>query len=158
MSRPSWDEYFMAIAKVVATRSTCDRKNVGAVIVLDRQILSTGYNGSAKGAKHCDDPDVGHEMKEMGGRMSCVRTVHAEDNAITQAARFGVRIAGATIYTTASPCYDCAKRIVNAGIVRVVFGEFYASRYGASGDVPLFLMSASIAVVQPNPPAVVPQI
>lgn len=148
MARPTWDEYFLNIAKVVATRSTCDRKNVGAVIAGEHQILSTGYNGSAKGAPHCSD--VGHELKDMGGRQSCVRTIHAEMNAILQAARNGVRIAGATLYTTASPCYDCAKVIVNAGIVRVVFGEFYASRYGSSGDVPEFFKAAGVEVFQPE--------
>ena len=147
--RPSWREYFLQIAKDVAVRSTCDRKNVGAVIVRDKQILSTGYNGSAKGQPHCDDPGVGHELKEMGGRMSCVRTVHAEANAIAQAARHGVAIGGATLYTTASPCYDCAKMIVNAGIKAVVFGEFYASRYGSSDDVPAFLRAADVEVVEP---------
>ena len=147
MSRPTWNDYFLQIAKVVATRSTCDRKNVGAVIVRDRQILSTGYNGAPKGMPDCDT--VGHELKEMGGRLSCIRTAHAEANAIAQAARNGVAIAGATVYTTASPCYDCSKLIVNAGIVCVVYGEFYASRYGASGDMVAFLKAAGVEVIVP---------
>jgi dCMP deaminase len=117
--RVSWDQYFMDIAKQVATRATCDRKHVGAVIVRGRTILSTGYNGSIRGLPHCDD--VGH-MMENG---HCVATVHAEANAIIQAATNGVSIDGATIYTTASPCWPCFKLIANAGLVRIVFGEFY---------------------------------
>ena len=109
----------MRIALVVATRATCDRRNVGAVIVRDKTILSTGYNGSIRGLPHCDE--VGHLMEDG----HCVRTVHAEANAIAQAARNGVRIAGATVYVTASPCWACFKLIANAGIVRVVYGEFY---------------------------------
>jgi dCMP deaminase len=117
--RVSWDQYFMDIATQVATRATCDRKHVGAVIVRGRTILSTGYNGSIRGLPHCDD--VGH-MMENG---HCVATVHAEANAIIQAATNGVSIDGATIYTTASPCWPCFKLIANAGLVRIVFGEFY---------------------------------
>lgn len=107
-------------------RSTCDRKHVGSLIVRDRQILSTGYNGSPRGLPHCDD--VGHWMVDMGGRQSCVRTIHAEKNAIVQAARNGVRIEGATLYTTAYPCPDCGRAIINAGIVSVVYGSKYDSR------------------------------
>lgn len=117
--RSSWDQYFMDIAAQVATRATCDRKHVGALLVRDRTILSTGYNGSIRGLPHCDD--VGH-MMENG---HCVATVHAEANAIIQAAKNGVRIDGATIYTTASPCWPCFKLIANSGCVRIVFGELY---------------------------------
>jgi dCMP deaminase len=117
--RADWPHYFMNIAREVATRSTCHRKNVGAVIVRDKSILSTGYNGSIRGTPHCDD--AGHDM--VGGH--CVRTVHAEANAIIQAARHGVRIDGADIYTTASPCWECFKLIANAGIHRIYYGEFY---------------------------------
>jgi dCMP deaminase len=117
--RAPWDEYFMAIAKQVATRATCDRKHVGAVIVRDRSILATGYNGSIRGQPHCDD--VGHLMEDG----HCVRTVHAEMNAIVQAAANGVRLEGAEIYVTASPCWPCFRSIANAKIVRVVFSEFY---------------------------------
>ena len=117
--RRDWPQYFMSIAREVATRSTCDRKNVGAVIVRDKNILSTGYNGSIRGLPHCDE--AGHDM--VGGH--CVRTVHAEANAIIQAARHGVRIDGADIYTTASPCWECFKLIANAGIRRIYYGEFY---------------------------------
>jgi dCMP deaminase len=118
-SRVSWEHYFMNIAREVASRSTCDRKYVGAVIVRDKTILSTGYNGSIRGLAHCDE--VGHEMEND----HCVRTIHAEANAIVQAARNGVQIDGAEIYITASPCYNCFKMIANAGIQRVYYGEFY---------------------------------
>jgi dCMP deaminase len=117
--RASWDEYFMAIARQVATRSTCDRKHVGAVVVKDRMILTTGYNGSIRGLPHCDE--VGHLMEDG----HCVRTTHAEANALVQAARNGVRVDSASIYVTASPCFGCFKLIANAGLTRIVFGEFY---------------------------------
>ena len=118
-ARVSWDEYFMNIAREVATRSTCSRKHVGAVIVRDRTILSTGYNGSVRGLPHCDE--VGHMMEDG----HCVRTIHAEANAIIQAAKNGTRIDGAAIYVTASPCWTCFKTTANAGLTRIVFGEFY---------------------------------
>jgi dCMP deaminase len=117
--RVSWDQYFMNIAREVATRSTCERKHVGAVIVRDKVILSTGYNGSIRGMPHCDE--VGHLMEDG----HCVRTIHAEANAVTQAATHGTRIEGGAIYVTASPCWSCFKMIANAGLRRVVFGEFY---------------------------------
>jgi dCMP deaminase len=117
--RASWDEYFMNIAREVSTRSTCDRKFVGAVVVRDKCILATGYNGSIRGLGHCDEE--GHLMEDG----HCVRTVHAEANAIVQAARNGVGIDGASIYVTASPCWGCFRLIANAGVRRVVFGEFY---------------------------------
>src|SRR6187401_3138935 len=117
--RASWDEYFMAIAREVATRSTCDRKHVGAVIVREKLILATGYNGSVRGLAHCDDE--GHLIEDG----HCVRTIHAEANAIVQAARNGVRIDAADIYVTASPCFGCFKLIANAGLRRIVYGEFY---------------------------------
>ena len=117
--RVSWENYFMNIAREVATRATCDRKMVGAVIVRGKTILSTGYNGSLRGLPHCDE--VGHEM-ENG---HCVRTVHAEANAIIHAARHGIRVEGAEIFITASPCYTCFKLIVNAGITKIYYGEFY---------------------------------
>src|SRR5215470_10551857 len=119
MARSSWDQYFMDIAHQVATRATCDRKHVGALLVRDRMILSTGYNGSIRGMPHCDE--VGHAME--GGH--CVATIHAEANSVLQAARNGVRIEGADLYTTASPCWPCFKLISNAGIRRIVYGEFY---------------------------------
>jgi dCMP deaminase len=109
----------MEVAKTVATRATCDRKHVGAVIVRDKNILSTGYNGSVRGQPHCDD--VGH-MMENG---HCVRTVHAEANAILQAAKHGNSIDKADLYVTASPCFYCFQLIANSGIQRIVFGEMY---------------------------------
>ncbi|MFC1851390.1 cytidine/deoxycytidylate deaminase family protein [candidate division CSSED10-310 bacterium] len=117
--RVSWAEYFMNIARQVATRSTCDRKHVGAVIVRDKMILSTGYNGSIRGMPHCDQ--IGHQM-ENG---HCVATIHAEANAIIQAARNGVKIDGAEIYITASPCWNCFKMIANVGIKKIYYQEFY---------------------------------
>ena len=117
--RVSWEEYFMNIAREVATRSTCDRKHVGAVITRGKTILATGYNGSIRGLAHCDD--AGREMENT----HCVRTIHAEANAIVQSARHGVRLEDSEIYVTASPCYDCFKMIANAGINKIYFGEFY---------------------------------
>jgi dCMP deaminase len=120
--RVDWHTYFMNIARQAATRSTCDRKHVGAVIVRDKTILSTGYNGSIRGMPHCDE--VGHDLE--GGH--CVATIHAEANAILQAAKNGVMIQGAEIYTTASPCWSCFKLIANAGIRTIYYGEFYRDR------------------------------
>ena len=117
--RASWNRYFMNLAVQAATRSTCPRKHVGAVIVRDKSILSTGYNGSIRGAEHCTD--IGCLM-ESG---HCIRTVHAEANALVQAASHGVRLEGAEIYVTASPCFDCFKLIANAGIRTIYYGEFY---------------------------------
>jgi len=117
--RADWHTYFMNIARQVASRSTCDRKHVGAVIVRAKTILSTGYNGSIRGLAHCDE--VGHLMEEG----HCVRTVHAEANAIAQAARNGVAIEGAEIYITASPCWGCFRLLANSGIQRIYYGEFY---------------------------------
>ncbi len=117
--RADWDEYFMRIAVEVSGRSTCDRKHVGAVIIRDRNILSTGYNGSISGLDHCDD--VGHMMEDG----HCIATIHAEANSIIQAAKNGVNINGGFIYTTASPCWNCFKLIVNAGLKKISFGEFY---------------------------------
>ncbi|MDY0001724.1 MAG: cytidine/deoxycytidylate deaminase family protein [Polyangia bacterium] len=117
--RLSWDEYFMSIAYMVASRSTCPRKAVGAVLVRGHNILSTGYNGSIRGLDHCTE--VGCMMEDG----HCVATIHAEANAIIQAARNGVRIEGAECYVTASPCWSCFKTLANAGVSRIVFGEFY---------------------------------
>jgi len=121
--RPSWDEYFLNIVEIVGSRSTCDRGRPGCIIVKDKRILATGYAGSPMGQPHCDD--VGHEMQKAideDGKISehCVRTLHAEVNAIAYAAKFGVSIDGATLYVKFTPCYTCAKMVVNAGIKRVV--------------------------------------
>ena len=121
-NRVSWKDYFMNIAREVATRSTCVRKHVGAVIVREKTILSTGYNGSIKGLPHCDE--VGCEMVDG----HCVRTTHAEANAIVQAAKNGIQINQSEIYVTASPCYDCFKLIANAGIKIIYYDEFYRDK------------------------------
>jgi dCMP deaminase len=121
--RPSWDAYFMEVARTVAQRATCDRGRSGCVIVKDKRILCTGYVGSPVGVEHCDE--VGHEMMETYNEkgeksLHCVRTSHAEQNALAQAARFGISIDGATVYCKMEPCYVCAKMLINAGIKRVV--------------------------------------
>ncbi len=123
MTRPSWDEYFLKIVDTVSERSTCDRGKAGAVIVKERRILSTGYAGSPPGQPHCDD--VGHMMRRVVDEddnisQHCVRTTHAEANALVQAAKFGIPVANATIYSKFEPCYSCAMIIVGAGIKRVV--------------------------------------
>lgn len=147
--RASWDEYFMSIARVVASRSTCPRKYVGAVIVRNRTILSTGYNGSIRGMPHCSD--VGHMMEDG----HCVATIHAEANAIIQAARNGVMIEGATIYVTASPCWSCFKQIANGGIVRICYGEFYrdARIFDVAGQVGIELVHLQAPDSAPAVPA-----
>ncbi len=117
--RPSWDEYFVQIAFTVAQRSTCDRAHVGCVLVRDRRILTTGYNGAPAGLPHCDD--VGHLL--IDGH--CVRTLHAEQNALIQAALHGVGTEGATAYVTHQPCLTCAKMLINAGVRRVVYAGNY---------------------------------
>ena len=120
VTRPDWPDYWMAMLPAVAARSTCLRRKVGCILVdAHQRIISTGYNGAIRGLPHCDE--IGHQM-ENG---HCVATVHAEANAIIQAAKNGSSIDGATVYTTASPCWPCFKLIANAGIRRVVFGEFY---------------------------------
>jgi dCMP deaminase len=128
MERPSNDEYFMEMAQLVSSRSTCLRRRVGAVIVKEKRVLSTGYNGSPKGTKHCEE--LGCIRVKMnvpsGTRHELCRGVHAEQNAVTQAAYFGVSVDGATIYTTTYPCSMCAKILINAGIKEIVFSEGYA--------------------------------
>jgi len=128
--RPSWDEYFLQVMDIVGSRGTCDRGRSGALLVRDRRILATGYVGSPIGIPHCDE--VGHEMhtvtRENGvASRHCLRTSHAELNAIVNAARFGVAIDGATLYCKMVPCYTCAKAIINAGIKRVVAFRNYHS-------------------------------
>jgi len=126
--RPSWDEYFMEIANTVSKRATCDRGRSGCVIVKDKQILVTGYAGSPRGLPHCDD--VGHQLKKVVHEddtitTHCVRTVHAEQNAITQAARLGISLEGATLYCRMTPCRTCAMLIINCGIKKVVCEKKY---------------------------------
>lgn len=126
--RPSWDEYFMEIANTVSKRATCDRGRSGCVVVRNRQILVTGYVGSPKGLPHCDE--VGHQFRRVvheDGTVSehCVRTVHAEQNAICQAAKLGISLDGATLYCRMTPCRVCAMLIINCGIKRVVCEKKY---------------------------------
>lgn len=127
VDRPSWDEYFFQIAHQVASRSTCLRRQVGAVLVKDKRILATGYNGAPKGIVHC--LDVGCLRDELGvpsgQRHELCRALHAEQNAIAQAALHGVKIEGASIYVTHQPCSLCAKMVINSGIVEVYYDEGY---------------------------------
>ena len=126
--RPTWDEYFMEVSKTIAKRATCDRGRSGCVIARDQQLLVTGYVGSPRGLPHCDE--VGHLMKKVihedhSVSQHCVRTVHAEQNAICQAARLGISLLGATLYCRMTPCRVCAMLIINCGIVRVVCENKY---------------------------------
>ena len=127
MERPDNDEYFMEMAHLVAKRSTCLRRHVGAVLVKDKRVLSTGYNGSPKGTLHCEVKGCIREQMNIpsGTRHELCRGVHAEQNAIIQAAYFGVSVDGSTIYTTTYPCSMCAKILINAGIKEVVYSEGY---------------------------------
>ncbi len=143
--RPTWDEYFMEVARTIAKRATCDRGKSGCVIARDNQILVTGYVGSPVGFPHCDD--VGHQMKKMihedGSETNhCVRTVHAEQNAICQAARHGIPLAGATVYCKMTPCRTCAMLIINCGITRVVCEK----KYHAGAESEAMFKTANIAL------------
>jgi dCMP deaminase len=132
MARPSWDEYFMKIAHLVAERSTCIRRRVGAIIVKDKRIISTGYNGAPRGLRHCLDAGCLREKLGIpsGERQELCRGAHAEQNAIIQAASYGLSIEGSTMYCTTAPCSTCAKMIINAGIRRLVLGERYPDALG----------------------------
>ena len=128
MNRPSWDEYFMQMAELTAQRSTCLRRQVGAIIVKEKHIIATGYNGAPKGLPHCEE--LGGCLREKleipsGERHELCRALHAEQNAIIQAATLGQSIEGATIYITHQPCIICAKTIINAGISRIVIRRGY---------------------------------
>ena len=128
MARPSWDEYYMKMAELAATRSTCLRRQVGAVIVVDNHAVATGYNGAPKGVKHC--AELGGCLRQQlqvpsGQRHELCRALHAEQNAIIQAAAMGHAVQGGTIYVTHQPCVICAKMIINAGIKRIVVKEGY---------------------------------
>jgi len=125
--RPSWDRYFMEIASLVATRTTCLRRQVGAVIVKDKRLLSTGYNGAPVGLKHCAEIGCLREKLgvKSGEKHELCRAIHAEQNAIIQAATFGVPLRGASIYITHFPCVLCSKMIINAGIKRIIYSQGY---------------------------------
>lgn len=191
--RLPWDRYWMLVAHLTATRSTCDRgpellfdpsrHGVGAILVKNKRAIAGGYNGSAPGQPHCSDPEedifqcikCGHRMddkdvfnisgrgrvgmcKPCGGERSlvkrhgghlmrdghCVRTIHSEMNSLLQCALDGVSPQGAVLYCTASPCFDCAKAIIRAGIKKVYYGQDYDSRYGLSGDVDEMLLESGV--------------
>jgi len=144
INRPSWDEYFLNIARLVATRSTCLRRKVGAVAVKNKQVLATGYNGAPTGIRHCDQ--VGCLRDELnvpsGQRHELCRALHAEQNAFLQAARHGVSLEGATIYITIQPCSICAKMIINVGIKKIVMEGDYPDEFALQ-----FLSEAGIEMV-----------
>lgn len=121
--RLSWDEYFIAMTHLIAMRATCDRKHVGAVFVRDNRVIATGYNGSPPGLPHCDD--VGHDLVETDGRLNCVRTVHAEQNAVHQAAQHGVSLVGSVLYTNTFPCWMCAKALLSVRVSKVMYDADY---------------------------------
>lgn len=128
--RPGWNEYFMKVAGLLATRSTCLRRNVGAVIVKDKRILATGYNGVPVGVSHCIDVGCLREKMKIpsGERQEICRGLHAEQNAIIQSARFGISIKDSVMYCTHQPCITCAKMIINAGITEVIFSGDYPDK------------------------------
>jgi dCMP deaminase len=136
--RPDWDSYFMKIAFAVSERSTCDRAFVGCVLVLEKRILTTGFNGSPAGLPHCEE--VGHLMVDG----HCVRTIHAETNAIIQAALHGVSTKGSTCYVTHFPCINCTKALINAGITRLV----YSNNYRVDENAMAFLKAAQIEICE----------
>ena len=122
MTRPSWDEYFLAIARLVACRAPCLRRSIGAVFVRDKRVLATGYNGAPSGLKHCDEIGCIREREGIpsGERHELCRGIHAEQNAILQAAQFGIDLRGSTLYCTNQPCVLCAKMLINVGVERIV--------------------------------------
>lgn len=134
--RPGWDEYFMQIARTVATRATCPRAGVGAVLVRDHRILTTGYNGAPRRVAHCTE--VGCEM--VNGH--CIRATHAEANAIVQGALHGISLEGATAYATHQPCVGCSKLLISAGVMRIVYDRPYPDEHAT-----LLLAEAGVAVV-----------
>jgi dCMP deaminase len=142
--RPSWDKYFIDIVEIVKTRSTCLRRQIGALIVKDKRILSTGYNGAPSGVRHCEEAGCLRDKMKIpsGERHELCRGLHAEQNAIVQAALHGTSIEGATIYVTNQPCIICAKMIINAGIKKVVYKGEYPDQISAE-----MLMEAGIEVV-----------
>jgi dCMP deaminase len=150
MARPDWDRYFLDLCEAVSKRATCDRGRNGCVIVKDKRILTTGYVGAPKGLPHCDD--AGHDMRKVfddAGNITqhCTRTLHAEQNAILQAAKFGISIDGATLYCKFVPCRTCAMMMINTGIKRVVAER----HYHAEQDTVDMLNKACIELVVMNP-------
>ncbi len=148
MKRPTWDQYFTEITRLVSTRSTCIRRHVGAILVKDRNILATGYNGVPSGISHCADAGCIREQLNVpsGERHELCRGLHAEQNAIIQAAKHGVNIDGATLYCTTMPCVICTKMLINAGIKRVIFDDGYADELAIK-----MIAESGIDVVQFKP-------
>lgn len=148
--RPSWDDYFMHITREVAKRSTCLRRQVGAILVKDKHILSTGYNGAPRGLPHCEEVGCLREQNDIpsGERAELCRGLHAEQNAIIQAAVHGISIPGATLYCTTQPCILCAKMLINAGVIRIVYEGPYPDELARD-----MLAEAGVALVRwPNAP------
>jgi dCMP deaminase len=145
--RPDWDQYFMEIAHVVAKRSTCLRRQIGAVIVKDRRILTTGYNGAPSGLAHCLDIGCLRDQQgiESGTRHELCRALHSEMNAIIQAAQYGVSTRGSTLYCTNQPCSMCARMIINAGITKIVYTGDYPDEFAME-----LLCEAGIELVVPG--------
>ncbi|MBN2851417.1 MAG: dCMP deaminase family protein [Clostridia bacterium] len=134
MSRPTWDAYFMDIVELVKTRSTCIRRQVGALIVKDKRILTSGYNGAPQGVRHCEEIGCLRQQLNVpsGEKHELCRAIHAEQNALVQAAKTGISVEGATIYVTLQPCSLCAKLLINAGIKRVVYRGSYPDEMAMS--------------------------
>ena len=143
IKRPSWDEYFMEMAKLVAKRSTCLRRSVGAVLVKDKRILATGYNGAPRGLKHCIDIGCMRQKLRIpsGQRHELCRALHAEQNALIQASLYGISAEGSMLYATNQPCVICAKMLINAGIKEIIIGEGYPDKMAMD-----FLRQARIKV------------
>jgi len=141
--RPSWDEYFLDVASLVARRSTCLRRNVGAILVKDKRILATGYNGAPAGLKHCLDTGCLREKLKIpsGQRHELCRALHAEQNALIQASLYGISVKGSTLYATCQPCVICAKMLINAGIKEIVISDGYPDKMAMD-----FLKQAKIKV------------
>lgn len=141
--RPTWDEYFLDVAKLVAKRATCLRRSVGAVLVKDKRILATGYNGAPSGLKHCADVGCMRQKLKIpsGERHELCRALHAEQNALIQASLYGISVKGSTMYATCQPCIICVKMIINAGIKEIVIAEGYPDKMALD-----FLKEAKIKI------------
>ena len=142
-NRPTWDEYFLEVAKLVAKRSTCLRRSVGAVIVKDKRILATGYNGAPAGLKHCSEVGCMRQKLKIpsGERHELCRALHAEQNALIQASLYGISVKGSVMYATCQPCVICAKMLINAGIKEIVISSGYPDKMAMD-----FLKQAKIKV------------
>ena len=141
--RPSWDEYFLDVARLVAKRATCLRRSVGAVLVKDKRILATGYNGAPSGLKHCADVGCMRQKLKIpsGERHELCRALHAEQNALIQASLYGISVKGSILYATCQPCVICAKMLINAGIKEIVIAGAYPDKLAAD-----FLKEAGIKI------------